>query len=126
MAGSGRVVSNGTFDISGTDDGASVRDLAGNGSVALGSKDLTLTDANGSFDGSIGGTRRVNVSGGALALTDQNSFSGGTLIDHALVGPGNSGALGPGNEHITIGNARTADVQGPRASGSADHGGSAI
>src|SRR3546814_10357435 len=88
MAGSGRVVSNGTFDISGTDDGASVRDLAGNGSVALGSKDLTLTDANGSFDGSIGGTGSVNVSGGALALNGNNSFSGGLVIDHAIVGAG--------------------------------------
>src|SRR3546814_12803555 len=53
--------------------------------------------------GSIGGTGSVNVSGGALALNGNNSFSGGLAIDHAIVGAGTSGALGTGNVTINRG-----------------------
>src|SRR3546814_11591891 len=45
----------------------------------------------------------VDIGGGALALNGNNIFSGGLVIDHAIVGAGTSGALGTGNVTINSG-----------------------
>src|SRR3546814_17444152 len=101
----GKLNNNGTFDISGTTDGASLYDLGGTGAVDLGGKDLTVTNGNGSFDGTIGGTGGVTLSGGRLRLTGVNGFTGDTVIDDgstlALSGEGRSEERRVGKECVS-------------------------
>jgi fibronectin-binding autotransporter adhesin len=80
IASSSSVADNGTFDISGTTAGASVQSLSGNGTVALGAQSLTLTNANSTFAGVIGGTGGLTVSGGTETLSGINAYSGGTTV----------------------------------------------
>ncbi|RQW42671.1 S-layer family protein [Novosphingobium sp. LASN5T] len=86
LTGSGAVVSSsltvdGTFDISGiADQGTSVVDLDGSGSVVLGSKALTVSAGTGTFSGILSGAGQFGLSGGTLTLTGANSYSGGTTI----------------------------------------------
>jgi fibronectin-binding autotransporter adhesin len=86
LAGSGAVASSsltvdGTFDISGiADQGTSVVDLEGSGSVVLGSKALTVSAGTGTFSGVLSGAGQFSLSGGTLTLTGANSYSGGTTI----------------------------------------------
>ncbi|WP_168196137.1 S-layer family protein [Novosphingobium sp. EMRT-2] len=86
LAGSGAIASSsltvdGTFDISGiADQGTSVVDLEGSGSVVLGSKALTVSAGTGTFSGVLSGAGQFSLSGGTLTLTGANSYSGGTTI----------------------------------------------
>jgi len=109
IAASSGVVANGTLDISATNSGAAIRNLSGSGAVALGAKTLTITDAAGAFDGSINGTGGLAVTGGALALTGDNDFSGGLLIDDATVSASSAGNLGSGAVTIADGTFRATD-----------------
>jgi outer membrane autotransporter protein len=70
-----------TFDISQVTTGASVTTLGGNGDVALGSKTLTVTNAQPSFAGVIAGAGgKVTVSGGLLWLSGPNTYTGLTTV----------------------------------------------
>ena len=80
VATSSSIIDNGTLDISATNAGASLKTLSGNGSVALGSKDLTFTDASDAFDGTIDGSGGVAVNSGAETLTGTNGYTGATSI----------------------------------------------
>ncbi|MDN7421330.1 autotransporter domain-containing protein [Burkholderia dolosa] len=80
IAQSAGVVDNGTLDISGTTNGASITALAGSGTVQLGSQSLTLTNASGTFSGTIAGSGGVVLTGGSQTLTGTNSYTGGTTI----------------------------------------------
>jgi len=88
----------GTFDISGTNAGASIASLDGGGSVALGNQTLTLTDANGTFAGVIAGDGGFNVAGGTERLSAANTYTGLTGIADgatlALTGTGSVLASG--------------------------------
>ncbi|MFT8688195.1 MAG: autotransporter domain-containing protein [Novacetimonas hansenii] len=98
IAASSRVtLSGGTFDISGTTDGASIASLSGNsgGAVALGGETLTLTDAAGSFAGTIAGTGGVTLLDGRETLTGNNSYTGGTTITGGTL-TGTTGSFGTG------------------------------
>ena len=75
------VATNGTFDISATTSGTSIKSLSGTGNVALGSQSLTLTGASGTFSGVIAGTGGLTVAGGAETLTNVNTYTGTTLIE---------------------------------------------
>ncbi len=82
------VHSNGTLDISQTSSGASIRTLTGSGNVALGARALNITAGSTIFsgvigDGGIGGGTggQLNVTGGQQALSNVNTFTGGTTID---------------------------------------------
>lgn len=102
IADSARVVVEGEFDISGTNNGASIRGLEGGvttAKVTLGDEDLTITGADPtdyptgtSFAGVISGTGGVNVTGGQQTLTNVNDYTGETNIGPAgalhLVGIG--------------------------------------
>ena len=92
IATSSEVVANGRFDISATDDGASLVTLSGVGTVALGSKTLTVTNGSTTFAGVIGGTGGVTVAGGTQTLSGANTYTGKTEIDAdvtvALTGTG--------------------------------------
>ncbi|MBB4199132.1 autotransporter-associated beta strand protein [Rhodoblastus sphagnicola] len=86
IADSSRLVANGVFDISGVASGASVTTLAGGGSVVLGNRTLTLTNANDTFAGSITGSGGLIIANGSETLTGASTFastiinSGGALI----------------------------------------------
>ncbi|MBY4895699.1 autotransporter domain-containing protein [Cupriavidus sp. AU9028] len=80
IALSSGVSSNGVLDLSATDNGASVRSLAGTGAVVLGDKGLTLTNAGDTFSGTIAGTGSVTVSGGTQTLSGTNAHAGGTYV----------------------------------------------
>jgi autotransporter-associated beta strand protein len=75
------VLDNGTFDISATTCGASITTLSGSGQVNLGAQTLTLTAAQDTFAGVIGGTGGLTVAGGSETLTGTNIFTGATAID---------------------------------------------
>ena len=80
IANSAGVTANGTFDISGTTSGASIMSLSGAGTVNLGGQTLTLTNAAGTFAGTIGGSGKLVVGGGTQTLTGTNTYSGGTTV----------------------------------------------
>ncbi|MGE8666342.1 MAG: autotransporter domain-containing protein [Achromobacter mucicolens] len=95
LAASSGVINNGTFDISGTTAGASVQALTGTGATTLGSRTLTLTNAAGTYAGSIGGTGGITLNAGTQTLTGNHTYSGATTINGgtlALAGNGNIAA----------------------------------
>jgi fibronectin-binding autotransporter adhesin len=81
IAASSRVVADGTFNISAiTATGTNIQSLAGGGTVALGAKNLTITNANDLFAGVISGTGGLTVSGGMQTLSGVNTYTGGTTV----------------------------------------------
>jgi outer membrane autotransporter protein len=82
IANSSRVVANATLDISGISvTGSHIQSLAGGGTVAMGAKDLIITNANDSFGGVINGTGGLTLAGGSETLTGNNSsFTGPTTV----------------------------------------------
>jgi fibronectin-binding autotransporter adhesin len=103
IAASG-VVANGTFDVSGTTR-PRITSLAGNGLVSLGAQTLELTNASGTFSGSITGSGGLIISGGTQTLTGANSYTGLTRVNGGvLAGTGtvssvavdSGGTLAPG------------------------------
>ena len=93
---SSNVIANGTFDITGTTTGASIKTLSGTGTVALGAKALTLTNASSLFSGNINGINgQLIVDAGMQTLTGQASHTGLTTIKtNAELRLGNGGATG--------------------------------
>jgi fibronectin-binding autotransporter adhesin len=80
VATSSQVADNGSFDVSGSAADASIQSLSGNGTVILGSRNLSLTNASGTFGGAIGGAGSLNLTGGTETLAGANVFSGATGI----------------------------------------------
>ena len=82
LALSSGVINDGTFDISATNQGATIRSLAGNesGSVLLGTKTLVLSAASGEYDGTISGKGGVTVADGMEVLSGVNHYTGLTTI----------------------------------------------
>ena len=79
---SSRFLSNsGTFDISGTTNGATIQKLYGNGAITLGAKNLTVSNGDGVFSGVISGSGGLTISGGVQYLAGANAYSGATSID---------------------------------------------
>jgi autotransporter-associated beta strand protein len=86
----------GTFDISQTTTGATIQTLAGAGTVALGSKTLTVNNASTEYDGTIADGGIGGGTGGNLALTTTGTLtlSGtNTYTGTTTVGPGTTLAL---------------------------------
>lgn len=82
IVSSSRVVANATFDISGlTSAGTNIQSLAGSGTVTLGTKDLTITNANDLFSGVISGTGDLTLGSGTQALSGANSYTGATNVN---------------------------------------------
>lgn len=87
IASSSDVIDNGTFDISQTTSGASIKTLSGGGTTALGAQTLTITTGSTTFtgviaDGGIVGSTGGNltVSGGTQTLSGINTYTGLTTI----------------------------------------------
>ncbi len=88
------VTVDGTFDISQAQLGQ-IKDLAGSGSVVLGSTPLLITAASQDFGGVISGAGGVNVLAGTQTLSGENTFTGGLGISQgATVVIGNGGTTG--------------------------------
>ena len=84
IADSSLVTDNGVFDVSGiTADSTRINNLAGSGTVAVGTKSLTISDATGSFDGSFTGSGDVIIGNGGASvyvLDGSSSDFTGTLM----------------------------------------------
>ena len=111
IAASSGVVDDGTFDISGTTSGASIKTLSGTGDVTLGSNTLTLTAGAGTFSGAIDGSGGLTVDGsGTETLSGDNLYTGATTIGSgetlALFGSGSIAA----SSGVTIDNNATLDL----------------
>ena len=110
IAASSDVLDSGTLDISLTSAGASIATLSGGGTVVLGARTLTLTNASSSFAGVIGGSGGFALTGGTETLSGVNTFTGPTTIGSgatlALSGSGSiaasSGVLDSGTLDISL------------------------
>ena len=77
---SSAVTDNGVFDFSGiTAASATIKSLAGSGSVVMGAKNLILT-SGATFTGVISGTGALTLNSGAETLTGNNTYTGTTTI----------------------------------------------
>ncbi len=96
IATSSGVVDNGTFDISGTNSGASIKTLSGSGIVALGARTLTLTAASGNFAGVIGGSggfTLASIAGGTEILSGTNTYTGPTSVTDGTLNIAATGSI---------------------------------
>jgi autotransporter-associated beta strand protein len=93
IAASSGVVNNGTFDIFGTTSGTTINALTGSGTVALGSRTLTLANASGTFSGAIGGTGGLTLDGGTQILSGVNTYGGATTINAGTLALSGAGRL---------------------------------
>jgi autotransporter-associated beta strand protein len=87
IAASAGLADSGIFDISATNAGADITTLSGGGRVNLGAQRLTLTNAHGTFAGTIadggvaGGTGgSFRIASGTETLSGTNTYSGSTGI----------------------------------------------
>ncbi|MBO1326509.1 filamentous hemagglutinin N-terminal domain-containing protein [Acetobacter sp. TBRC 12305] len=85
IASSSSVVDNGTFDIS-SSWAPQITSLSGNGTVLLGDQGLTITNASGTFGGTLTpgpyseGDGGLTLTGGTQILTGENSYTGTTTV----------------------------------------------
>jgi fibronectin-binding autotransporter adhesin len=109
IASSSGVIASGAFDISGVSGaGTSIQTLAGTGSVALGAKTLTLTNASGNFAGSIGGAGGFTLAAGTETLSGTNTYTGGTTISGGTLNIAAGGSITSNvNNTATFNNAGT-------------------
>lgn len=105
ISSSSRVVADGIFDISGlTGTGTSIQRLAGGGSVNLGAKTLTLTNANDLFTGVISGAGGFTIVAGTQTLSGPNSYSGATTVQNgATLRAGAADTFSAASAHIVQG-----------------------
>lgn len=103
LADAGDIVSSvaigatGTFDISAADGDRDLDTVTGAGAIALGDNTLTLTQAGGTYAGSISGTGGLILSAGqGYALNGSSTYSGGTALLTGTLSLGNNDALGTG------------------------------
>ncbi len=109
IASSSGVINNGTFDISGIGNGVtpvstSIMSLSGTTASAivfLGVNQLTITNANATYagtiqDGFFGPGGSLALTGGTETLTGANTYTGGTTITGGTLVIGNNSALGTG------------------------------
>ncbi len=74
------VMSGATLDISAATAPETITNLTGDGSVTLGGTALTLSNASGTFAGTMSGTAGLTVAGGTATLTGANTYTGDTTI----------------------------------------------
>ena len=89
IAASSLVNSNGTFDISATNEGAQINSLSGTGNVNLGARTLTITNADnnnfsgviadGGLNGGVGGS--VALQSGQQRFSGANTYTGATILN---------------------------------------------
>ncbi len=92
ILGTSGLTANGTFDISAVN-GVSLPTLAGNGTIQLGAQTLTLTNASGTFGGTIVGTGNIVLAGGNETLNGSGSMTGTVTISGGTLSLASSGAI---------------------------------
>jgi len=106
------IEASGTFDLSRSNNGATIQALSGAGTVIFGSQNgqrgMTIT-AGGVFGGSITGYGDLRITGGNQTLTGDNTFVGTVYLG------------GSGNGNLTIGSASIAN-QGSLANANVETG----
>ncbi|MBT8588494.1 hypothetical protein G6675_09415, partial [Polynucleobacter paneuropaeus] len=106
IAASSSIIDNATLDISATTSGASIISLSGNssGSVVLGSKTLTITNAADTFAGAISGTNgNLVLTTGTQVLTGTNTYTGTTTVNGGTLRLGTGGSLAAASALIMTG-----------------------
>lgn len=112
VAASSRVVANGIFNVSGiTAAGTSIQSLAGTGTVALGAKNLTITNANDQFAGVIGGTGGLTLTGGTQTLAGANTYNGATTVNGGTLRAGAANTFSAASA-VTVASGGTLDLAG--------------
>ncbi|CAN7620933.1 autotransporter-associated beta strand repeat-containing protein [Bosea sp. LjRoot9] len=77
-----------------TGGGATIKSLAGSGgTVALGTRTLTLSNASGTFGGAINGSGGLALTAGAETLTGSNGYSGATTINGGTLALSGAGSI---------------------------------
>lgn len=96
IANSSDVIDHGTLDISAASNGASITSLGGTsaGNVNLGTQTLTLTHANDTFAGVIGGSGGVVLTNGQETLNGINTYTGSTTVQGGTLVVGDSANTG--------------------------------
>jgi fibronectin-binding autotransporter adhesin len=84
IASSMDVIDNATFDITNTN-GTSIQSLGGNGTVTLGTRTLTLTNAFDTFSGAITGSGGLTLDAGLESLTGSNTYTGATTVNNGTL-----------------------------------------
>jgi autotransporter-associated beta strand protein len=110
IASSSAVVNDGVFDISRAWAPVAIRALSGSGRTYLGGGNLVITDAWGTYSGTIadGGSYPVargglTLAGGALVLSGANTYSGGTVVtDGAMLGVFADSGMGKASGGLTL------------------------
>ena len=107
IANSDHVLDYGTFDISNTNNGASINslwsELAGIGSVNLGAQTLTLSNASDEFDGTIAGSGGLTVAAGTETLGGTNSYTGVTAINGGTLALTGTGSIASSSDVVANG-----------------------
>ena len=99
IAGSSKVIDNGSLDLSVMSVDSSIKSLAGtnsNANLFLGSQSLTLTAANDTYAGMISGTGGLTLASGTETLTGSIGYSGATTINGGTLVVNNSLASSSG------------------------------
>ena len=96
IAASSNVVVNGTFDLNGI--GAVIKSLSGSGAV-IGGSSLTITNASGTFSGTIGSDvpAALTIAGGTQTLSGANTLSTATINSGATLTISGAGSFAPAN-----------------------------
>ena len=96
IASSSSIIDNAIFTITGTTSGASIISLAGSnaGSVVLGSKTLTISNAADTFAGALSGTGNLILTAGTQTLSGNNTYTGTTTINGGTLVITSDAALG--------------------------------
>jgi autotransporter-associated beta strand protein len=123
LAGSGSIAAStvadaGTLDLAGAGGNVSIRSLSGAGLVKLGANSLTLSKADGQFGGVISGNGGLNVNDGSFTLAGNNSYTGKTSVNNAMLTISSMLNLGTGQSALELNNATlhtTASMNGDRA-----------
>ncbi|MBU3640048.1 autotransporter-associated beta strand repeat-containing protein, partial [Polynucleobacter sp. AP-RePozz3-80-G7] len=93
-------------DLTGTTSGASIISLAGNasGSVLIGGKTLTISNAADTFDGVISDTNgNLVLTAGTQVLTGTNTYTGTTTVNGGTLRLGTGGSLAAASALIMTG-----------------------
>ncbi|MHC2333831.1 autotransporter outer membrane beta-barrel domain-containing protein [Bradyrhizobium sp. USDA 4454] len=115
ISASSQVIASATFSIAGlTSAGTSIQRLSGTGSVDLGTKTLTLTAANDTFAGVIGGSGGLTLAGGTETLSGANTYSGVTTISAGTLALTGTGSIS--NSSHVVANS-TFDISGLTSAG---------
>ncbi|MGY4480103.1 autotransporter outer membrane beta-barrel domain-containing protein [Bradyrhizobium sp. USDA 3364] len=94
ISASSQVIANGTFSIAALSGaGTGIQRLSGSGAVDLGAKTLTLTAANDTFAGAIGGSGGLTLAGGTETLSGANTYGGVTTISAGTLALSGTGSI---------------------------------